>query len=90
MQARVHRLLRTSDETVESLLFVVRVVTVQGMIRQFLARRRVDKLRAKKAAEPSDYEKVSLCVCMYVCLSSHACLDVCVKEGLRGFWIFFI
>jgi len=57
MHDQVIRMLGSSDSTVDNLLFMARIVNMQCLVRSFLARRRVARIKREMNEGPSDFAK---------------------------------
>jgi len=51
------RMIASSDTPIDKLFDLVRIINVQCLIRTFLARRRVARIKKEKAEGPSDFER---------------------------------
>lgn len=58
MRDEVYWMLQSSDDGLDNLITIARIVRMQCLIRSFLARRRVATMKKAKSDEPSDYAKV--------------------------------
>ena len=51
------RMIASSDTPIDKIFDLVRIINVQCLIRTFLARRRVARIKKEKAEGPSDFER---------------------------------